>query len=519
MYALDKLMRVAMSALLVVGAPVFADGMPSGGGPRRPSDADLQQYGKNTCFEQLAKRCTAEGEKASGSLGSGLSALKDTTMNKQSGGMASATGAGAANFAAAGDGCAKIKDECKKTCDGDPKKDPKKGPEKVKECESKMDEIAATYQGRSTELGGAAVQSAGTQTATGATPDQTNKPQSSPGGGGGGGGGGGAMMGAMAGMAAGMMMAQMMNQDDKKDQQQQLGNGLFQADGSLNCSVPEAVNFSACNNYFAQSCTAAIAAGAYSTSAGCQAFAARYCSAPNASAAQVAAAAQSGMPVVGVTGEGLSANPAFCQKAVASNFCSTPGNAGCPSCQNLSAQLGSVCTANPALCLGQSSTTTLDAARRMCPSDPMFTAGYVGGAATVVTGGSGLPTAGPGGPVVGGAPLTGVPVVLPQSASLPSDIATREGLSRSAASVGGGGGGMGAQSLGGARLTDRVATGGPSAESVAAAVNAKSAVAYNASVASAGPAPDVQGQFGPSLFSTSSQAIRSRCESGRLNCR
>jgi hypothetical protein len=37
-----------------------------------------------------------------------------------------------------------------------------------------------------------------------------------------------------------------------------------------------------------------------------------------------------------------------------------------------------------------------------------------------------------------------------------------------------------------------------------------------ASVAS-GPATDVEGQYGPSLFTTSSQVIRRRCQAGRLN--
>lgn len=505
----NRVVRVLMTALMAFGTPVYAAGPPP---PARPSDGQLQQFGKNTCYEKLAKQCVDEGSKAGASLITGMGAAQGAQLNGTATGQQAAAAGSASDFGAAKSKCDDVAMKCEQVCAGDEKARPPKGQKAIDECKKTLGDISGQYQAQSAQSLGDATQTGQVSQASGASPGEAGKPQSSPAGGGGGGGGMGAgMMGAMAGMAAGMMMAQMMNKDQEQQQQQQ-NMGAIQSDGSVNCSAPDAVNFSACNPYFSQSCTAAIAAGAFSTSAGCQTFAARYCSAPNASAAQIAQAAQSGLPVVGATGEGLSENPAFCQKVLASNFCAQPGRGGCPSCQSLSAQLGSACTTNPTLCLAQSSTTTLETARLTCPTDPMFAnpAYAMGGAATVVTGGSGLATSVP---VTGGTIVGGAPVVLPQSASA-SGAATREGVTRSAASTG-----MSAQSVGaGSGGTQSVRAGG--GDRVATA-GGGAAVAYNgaSAVNTAGPAPDVQGQFGPSLFSTSSQAIRSRCESGRLNCR
>lgn len=500
----NRVVRVLMTALMAFGTPVYADAPGGGAGSADPAK------GAPKCAKILYQDCEKEVKKAEAATQVGVAAAGAANKDgKNRDGVQTAGStytASAAQLKEAGQQCANIKKQCQTFCN-------KKGEENDRvTCEKHFDDRAAQLMKSGEDLGQSGAGYSGQAEARGAAPGDSAKPQSTPASGGGGGGGMGAgMMGAMAGMAAGMMMAQMMNKDQEQQQQQQ-NMGAIQSDGSVNCSAPDAVNFSACNPYFSQSCTAAIAAGAFSTSAGCQTFAARYCSAPNASAAQIAQAAQSGLPVVGATGEGLSENPAFCQKVLASNFCAQPGRGGCPSCQSLSAQLGSACTTNPTLCLAQSSTTTLETARLTCPTDPMFAnpAYAMGGAATVVTGGSGLATSVP---VTGGTIVGGAPVVLPQSASA-SGAATREGVTRSAASTG-----MSAQSVGaGSGGTQSVRAGG--GDRVATA-GGGAAVAYNgaSAVNTAGPAPDVQGQFGPSLFSTSSQAIRSRCESGRLNCR
>jgi hypothetical protein len=178
------------------------------------------------------------------------------------------------------------------------------------------------------------------------------------------------------------------------------------------------------------------------------------------------------------------------------------------------------CAANPALCLAQNSPQQLAAVTvgSVCSGDPLYTPGspyalpgVTGTAATVVAGQAAV--------TGGGLPV----VVLPSStASVGSGMGTTvtTGLP-----VTGGGIAVTSAAKGGVREGHAVASASGTAmqpSSVHAGTSELIAaggviVAGGPSSISRGPASDVEAQFGPSLFATTSNVVRQHCQAGKLN--
>lgn len=275
----------------------------------------------------------------------------------------------------------------------------------------------------------------------------------------------GAAMGAIAGMMAGILP--MLLQKKKEDEQNKANESALRPDGSIDCSKNDAYMFTQCDEQLSTACKNAM------TDPRCVNFAGRYC--PS-------------------TGSGTP----YCNTVAAYNYCSPGGRDTCPSCLQLQKESSEACQLDPAQCLAQNSAAELQKARAQCPTDPIFAAMPASSATSPVVAVPGAT------PVAGG----GVnnpnlpPVVLPKSLSTASvnGTATRDAYSNNP--------------------SGQVSSGASSASSSAGS-GSGTAIRDTAAIrtASVGPAPDVVGPYGPSVFATSSQVIRSHCAAGKfLNC-
>jgi hypothetical protein len=221
----------------------------------------------------------------------------------------------------------------------------------------------------------------------------------------------------------------------------------------------------------------------------------------------------------------------YCKGVTGWNYCKTSGREQCPSCLQIQRNQSAACAQNPALCLAQNSVSEIEKAKSTCPTDPAFAdPSFVAGGGAQVPPALGAPGSLPavvlpqsvsaGGSANGGATVStgsniagtsqagggtgGISTMSANGSNAnPNEQGTREGYANngnSQASYGGGGAGGSAVvgSYGGGR--EFASAGGMKPASVAG-----------------GPATDVEGQYGPSLFTTSSQVIRRRCQAGRLN--
>lgn len=355
------------------------------------------------------------------------------------------------------------------------------------------------------------------------------------------------MLGAMAGLAAAAM--QMANQQDKDEQQQQQNNSALQPNGQIDCSKQDAYMFPDCDSLLSASCKNAM------EDPRCTAFANRYCGGQGVSAAGVIG------PGVPYGGAGQGVGSMFCGFVAAYGYCRSGGHDSCPSCLRLQKESSQVCQSNPAMCLAQNSPEVLANSRAQCAGDPVYADPSVAGAAAFVngngtqmptTGGAGSPIAvlpGQGGggggtpvvnPVAGGgggttnpvvprppvvpAPGLGNPPVVNPGGGVPPvgngggngvGIASRDGTPNGTANairVSPGGNGVAAGTV--ITLASVGGGNGGSHRDVAGTGGIRPSSANLG-----GPAPDVQGQYGPSLFTVGSTAIRSRCAAGLLlNC-
>jgi hypothetical protein len=318
------------------------------------------------------------------------------------------------------------------------------------------------------------------------------------------------MMGMLAGAAMGALAAMAMQKKNKKDQPLPVDPNAAWNGVQLDCSKMDAFMYQACNAQMETKCAPQM------DEATCLQFEARYCSgqgtgavAPPVAAAmppQVdpATGAIIGMPAMGQPGEGIGTQ--FCQNNIAYNFCKGAGRADCPSCLRLQQNASAICAQNPSACLASNSTAQMQKAAQTCPTDPAFAnpAWAAGATAPAVTGGT--TTVGAGGPAVilmqsanGGA----------QTANSTSGPATNGNYGQDAAS--------GALQEGhpahfaGSNGAFVPAGQGGSRELASSGTN------YRPSSPGA-PSSEVQAQYSQSLFVTSSQVIRNRCNTGRLNC-
>lgn len=350
----------------------------------------------------------------------------------------------------------------------------------------------------------------------------------------GGGGNNNALMTGLMGAALGaglMMMMQKKKEDDQPPQQmpQMPYHGALQANGSIDCSKPDALAYRDCNGFMENRCKTIL------DDPTCQQFSARYCGPTAGGNASIVVQPQTPPGVVfgvdpatlyGAQGEGVGS--AYCRGVTGWNFCKVGGRGSCPSCLQIQRNQSPACAQNPALCLAQNSLGEIEKAKVSCPTDPAFAdPAYAAGGGSQV----------PGSVATGGLPA----VVLPQS------VGAGNAASVSTATVASGGspltGGISTQSAGAAPasgdqgLREGVVTGysqagyagaevsvggGAGSASLSAGGGREFASASGVAVgfrpsSVSGPASDVQGQFAPSLFSTSSQVIRQRCQAGRLN--
>jgi hypothetical protein len=343
----------------------------------------------------------------------------------------------------------------------------------------------------------------------------------------GGGGSGSQMMGMLAGAAMGALAAMAMQKKNKKDQLPPVDPNAAWNGVQLDCSKMDAFMYQACNAQMETKCAPQM------DEATCLQFEARYCSGQGtgAMAPPVAAAmppqvdpatgAIIGMPAMGQPGEGIGTQ--FCQNNIAYNFCKGAGRADCPSCLRLQQNASAICAQNPSACLASNSTVQMQKAAQTCPTDPAFAnpAWAAGATAPAVTGGA--TSVGAGGPAV----------ILMQSAN--GNIQTANSTSGPATN-----GNYGQGTLNGAtpasasgalqegRPTNFAGSNGVSGFSAGGSAFVPAGQGGSRELASSGtqfrpsslgaPSSEVQAQYSQSLFVTSSQVIRNRCNTGRLNC-
>lgn len=390
--------------------------------------------------------------------------------------------------------CKKVADLCKPVCEEGTKGKPT------------CDRVQAMTQ----ELG-AAVDGAN-QAGEGA--QQTADATGSEGAPGGGAGMDPSAMSGLLGAAAGMLGAMMNKKKDQKPQQMpqlpqpQPQDGALLPNGAIDCSKPDAHRYSACNDHLVQDCMGQMG------TARCNAFSDRYCgSTTPVNLGDGAAASSSG------SGEGRGSQ--FCRTVMATNFCKQAGRSNCPSCLQLAAFNSPACRSNPAMCVAQNSPDQINQARQTCPTDPAFSDpafANVGGGSQLppplrneptnppvlppLAGGGSSSGGTSGGTTAGGSPQTpsggGVSTFSAASASAVA-TASEESAVGSAAREGGGG-----------SVGSYVASSGRSA-----AVRPPAGAGAR-EVQLRGPASDVHGAYGPSVFATGSQTLRARCEAGKL---
>lgn len=452
------------------------------------------------------KQCPASVSGPSYGSGSG-------TIGANGGDLAAA---GAANAAFAGEvagKCTKAEESCKKSC---------QGPE-AKKCD-----VFASRAG----MAGAEGAQAGE---AGAGGSETQSAAS----------GGGDAMG-MIGPMLGALAAMMAN---KKKEEEPQDYGALRPDGSLDCSKADAYQFADCATHLQNTCNANMESGL------CRSFRGVYCAGAAAPAVggaptvlPVTKPIASPTPAPGLVNSGsgvaiqaaamyapppmqpgMGSSSGFCQMVAYYDYCSQGGRDNCPSCLQLQQMKGSpACAQNPAACIQMNSPDVIAKAPAMCGGDPIVVANKGTSSGTIpvgaIAGGNpgqvaiSLP-GNNGTPVVGGGGAGAPAVVLPQTAA---GRAAQLGMKTASANQGAVREGAAPGVAGNADGSSNSASGSSySAQSAGSARGAGREVAgvLPASKTQAGPAPDVQGQFGPSVFAMGSQAIRNRCAAGKfLNC-
>lgn len=367
------------------------------------------------------------------------------------------------------------------------------------------------------------------------------------------------MAAGLLGAAGGILAAMMGKKKDGQNQQPQMPpptppTGALQANRTIDCSQSDAGTYSECNDQLAQLCLRSL------SSAQCQAFASRYCGSASGTATNPTINANLpttspalgdgiktatttvdtlGQPTLfsgrmGATGEGV--GTPFCKVVVATKYCSQSGRDKCPSCVQLAINKSPICANDPALCLAQNSPDQINQAKQTCPTDPAFS-----DPTFVAGGGAQLP------PNLRG----GSPAVLPQQDGL-GQTTTAAGGGSGGPSVAGTGGSNGSGGISTSSIRPASAAGGHAGDGVSEgrggvasrggfasgggvaarggdhtgggyAMGSRETASVGgyrpASAGNSGPASDVQGQYGPSVFALGSQTIRNRCAAGKLlNC-
>lgn len=339
------------------------------------------------------------------------------------------------------------------------------------------------------------------------TPDKPNT---------GGGGGMDPMMMAAGAALVGGLVGYMMSKKDEKPEDLEEDTGTLEPTGVIDCEKGDSFKYADCDAHLAQTCMAY--AGTGNSSAICTGFSLRYCdmngqgSTPDKQVSQDVGDVS--LPVtLGGVGKGIGS--AYCKAIVGSGFCKGVAEADrkfCPSCKQEQNLTNPACTANPSLCMPQYSQEDIAVAQQRCPTDPAFSDPkfMAGGASTVpnvMVDEGGLPVA----VVPGGTAGTGTTSTPAVAASV--NGATVESMSAMSANSNAGSASGYRQAAG---MTAQSA--GQTLPNVGDASTIGSASSGYSNPVQRGPASDVQGQYGPSLFSVSQQGIRGWCTTYKVEC-
>lgn len=479
------------------------------------------------CTDNLKSKCQKEINGAGAALGAGLTGASAQEGHDLASSQASALNNCASNMAGASSKCSSLMDQCNQCPQ-----------QEASSCRTALQSLVSNASGQAGSCAGQGMQSQSTANSMGDM---------------------GSVLSALAPLAG---MAAMMANQQKDDQPQQPDTShALQPNGSLDCSKPDAFYYSDCNSQLMSLCNSNM------TDYRCVDFYSRYCAGGSGVSGSPSVAAPVTLPVSGASsytgsgiqiasttgtattyqyippaqgaaGEGIGTS--FCSTVSAYNFCAQGGHDQCPSCLQIQQINSATCQQNPASCLGTNTASALAGGKASCPTDPLYNdanvaAGWgfqdpsTGVAVTATfpttpsttTGGSPLPVAVlPQSVSSGGAAMANAKVASAGGAARGTVAANgREGLARGATSLANyanGSNPAAARAVGAANMITAQSVNGVSREVASSGGN----LLGNATrTASAGPAPDVQGQFGPSVFAVSSQAIRNLCKARRFaNC-
>lgn len=294
---------------------------------------------------------------------------------------------------------------------------------------------------------------------------------------------------------------------------------------ALNCEGDEGARYSDCNAKYIAKCMDRM------NESGCETFAGRYCgNASGGNSVNLKAGenahfkTHSANYVVDKSGEGLGSG--FCKMVTAYRFCQAVGRTECPSCRGGALYSSAACQSDPSKCVPTLSSGQLADAKNKCPTDPIFLDPTV---AKAVENGEGTKPGDknePSTPVINPDKTAGAPVA---------------GNGSGGGGLGGGGGTgpIGAEgALNGATPeslpigdANPVSAGGAAGSGSGNYAEESSEEEENRDPASAGgaagilpaaaveglPARDVSNQFGPNLFSISSQVYRNMCAAEKFS--
>ena len=481
--------------------------------------ADCSSSLVNSCKAAIAsvQAGVAGGMMTANALGGGLPGVSQqgATMN-----------GGAAGMSSAATTCQTNAGKCQSACMS-------QGAAAVQNCQKTLNDLASSAGAQSAGYGA-------NETGTQSTGDSM-----------------GGMLSALAPLAG---LAAMMANQQKDDQPQQPDTShALQPNGSLDCSKPDAFYYSDCNSQLISLCNSNM------TDYRCVDFYSRYCAGGSGVSGSSSVSAPVTLPVSGTSGAGIQIastsatsyqyippaqgaagegiGTSFCSTVSAYNFCAQGGHDQCPSCLQIQQINSATCQQNPASCLGTNTASSLASGKASCPTDPLYNdanvaAGWgfqdpsTGVAVTATfpttpsttTSGSPLPVAVLPQSVNSGSAAMANAKVASAGGAARGTVGTvaangREGLARGATSLANyanGSNPAAARAVGAANMITAQSVNGVSREVASSGGN----LLGNATrAASAGPAPDVQGQFGPSVFAVSSQAIRNLCKARRFaNC-
>lgn len=277
----------------------------------------------------------------------------------------------------------------------------------------------------------------------------------------------------------------------------------------LACEGDEGARYSDCNAKYIAKCNDRM------NESGCETFANRYCG-----AASVGTSVKN--YVADKSGEGLGSG--FCKGYTAYKFCKSVERSECPSCRGSALHSSPECQANPLKCV---SSAQLSEAKNKCPSDPIFLDPAVLAAAngdtsgsnpyknnepvSTAKGGTQTPGAGSGGASggvgAGGAlPGAGQAVGLPGQGEGMNGAVPESLPGGNASAVGSGSAG----NYGEGSMAEEEENRDPAATGLSEGVLPASAVEGM-------PARDVSNQYGPNLFSISTQVYRNLCAAEKLS--